>query len=172
MHDSVRVRLGHGDKVWQVAIAALQTWRMFPAGWTKVLPVILPREGLQVLIAFRLLGLWWLNPARIIYVTEERQRFGFAYGTLPGHVAQGEEFFGVERDASGDIYYVLNAFSRPMWWGAKLLKPYMRAQQARFRRESAKAMQAFVAEHAPLHSEAFHDESDDAKGFVFERQLR
>ena len=39
-----------------------------------------------------LLGLWWLNACRIVYVVDEAgpvTRFGFAYGTLPGHAGSG-----------------------------------------------------------------------------------
>ena len=46
-------------------------------------------------------GSWSLNPARLVYLVEETadvKRFGFGYGTLPGHVERGEERFsrGVE----------------------------------------------------------------------------
>ncbi len=41
-------------------------------------------------------------------------RFGFAYGTLPGHVESGEERFLVEWDRGDDaVWYDILAFSRP-----------------------------------------------------------
>ena len=65
----------------------------------------------------RRLGLWWLNACRIVYVVDEEgpvTRFGFAYGTLPGHAGAGEERFLVEWDrASGEVWYDILAFSRP-----------------------------------------------------------
>ena len=52
-----------------------------------------------------LLGLWWLNACRIVYVVDEAgpvTKFGFAYGTLPGHAGTGEERFLVEWDRASD----------------------------------------------------------------------
>ena len=53
----------------------------------------------------RVLGMWTLNAARVVFVIDEPGRFGFAYGTLPRHVESGEERFLVERDAAGEVYY-------------------------------------------------------------------
>ena len=146
VHDETRTLLGRGDDAWRAAKAALQQWAMFPENWTRVHLRPSPVEGAQVMVSFRLLGLWWAAPARIVYTLDEPDRFGFAYGTLPGHLAHGEESFSVERNARGEVFYVLRAFSRPSFWGARLLPAFMRAQQRRFQRESAAAMQRWVAE--------------------------
>jgi len=48
-----------------------------------------------------------------VYVIDETvpvRRFGFAYGTLPAHVEQGEERFSVELHADGAVWYDLRAF--------------------------------------------------------------
>lgn len=57
-------------------------------------------------------------PARVVYVVDEPDRRGFAYGTLPGHPERGEESFIVERAADGTIWFQLRAFSRPanLFW--------------------------------------------------------
>jgi uncharacterized protein (UPF0548 family) len=60
---------------------------------------------------------WSLNPCRVVYVLEETggevERYGFAFGTLPGHSEEGEERFTVERRAptirSGMSFYRLPA---------------------------------------------------------------
>jgi uncharacterized protein (UPF0548 family) len=102
------------------------------------------------------LGLWWLNAARIVYVIDDdatpalcaagvARRFGFAYGTLPAHVEQGEERFSVELREDGGVWYDLRAFSRPRYWPVWLARPVARRLQARFVRESQLAMQAAVA---------------------------
>jgi uncharacterized protein (UPF0548 family) len=69
-----------------------------------------------VAVIARALGLWWLNACRIVYIVDESEplrRFGFAYGTLPGHVGTGEERFLVEWDPAGDgVWYDILAFSR------------------------------------------------------------
>ena len=42
------------------------------------------------------------------------RRFGFAYGTLPGHAESGEERFLIEWDQDEDgVWFDILAFSRP-----------------------------------------------------------
>jgi uncharacterized protein (UPF0548 family) len=89
-------------------------------------------------------GCWWLNCGRIIYVVDEAapvSRYGFAYGTLPGHVERGEERFLIEWDqATGEVCYDILAFSRPNHPLVKLAYPWARRCQKRFGRESAASM--------------------------------
>jgi uncharacterized protein (UPF0548 family) len=92
----------------------------------------------------RVIGLWWLNACRIVYVIDEGgpvQRFGFAYGTLPGHVESGEERFLIEWDqGENSVWYDILAFSRPRHPLARLGYPFARLMQKRFARDSVKAM--------------------------------
>ena len=63
-------------------------------------------------------------PCRVVYVLDEPNRRGFAYGTLPGHAEAGEEFFGVRYDpASESVYAEVAAFSRPNTWWSKAGAP-------------------------------------------------
>ena len=69
-------------------------------------------------------------PTRVVYVLEEPDRRGFAYGTLPGHPESGEELFLVER--VGDQTWVeVRAFSRPGRWFTRLGGPVVRLLQKR-----------------------------------------
>lgn len=52
-------------------------------------------------------------PCRVIYVVDERDSRGFAYGTLPGHPESGEERFVLHRGPDGHIDFTITAFSRP-----------------------------------------------------------
>ncbi|TPW70220.1 DUF1990 family protein [Schumannella sp. 10F1B-5-1] len=68
-------------------------------------------------------------PARVVYVVDEPNRRGFAYGTLPGHAERGEEAFVVERSDDGSVWLTIRAFSRPggfFWW---LVNPVLRLTQ-------------------------------------------
>ena len=77
-------------------------------------------------------------------------RYGFAYGTLPGHAESGEERFAVEWDqADGGVWYDILAFSRPNHLLARLGYPLTRRTQKRFARVSAAAMQKAVG-RAPV----------------------
>jgi uncharacterized protein (UPF0548 family) len=71
-------------------------------------------------------------PARVVYVIDEPDRKGFAYGTLPGHPERGEEAFVVERRSDDSVWLVIRAFSRPsnaFFWAAY---PALRILQAIF----------------------------------------
>lgn len=52
-------------------------------------------------------------PCRVVYVIDEPDRRGFAYGTLPGHPEQGEELFLLTRTDDGGADLTVRAFSRP-----------------------------------------------------------
>ena len=98
--DHTRTKLGAGSEVFEKAKAALYRWEHFNLGWVEAIPNSTPIEAGQVVaVLARVLGIWWLNACRIIYVVHEAEatvRFGFAYGTLPGHAESGEERFAVE----------------------------------------------------------------------------
>jgi uncharacterized protein (UPF0548 family) len=71
-------------------------------------------------------------PARVVYVIDEPDRKGFAYGTLPGHPERGEEAFVVERRSDDSVWLVIRAFSRPsnaFFWATY---PALRMMQAVF----------------------------------------
>src|SRR5271165_1617031 len=137
-----QVPLGKGEKVFDAARAALESWQHFRLGWVEVWPPdTLLQVGAVVAVLARQVGLWWLNACRIVYLVDEEgpvRRFGFAYGTLPDHVESGEERFLVEWDrGSGGVCYDIVALSRPRHVLAQLAYPWTRRVQARFRRDSA-----------------------------------
>ena len=147
--DHNRVLLGHGEAAFKHACTALRAWTMFPAPWTRIVPANAPLEkGQVVAMLAHIYGLWWLNACRIVYSLDETtpvRRFGFAYGTLPGHVERGEERFSVEWLADDSVWYDLFAFSQPRFWLVRLAKPLARGLQRRFAVESKLAMQRAVS---------------------------
>ena len=143
--DHTRIKLGEGEQVFVAAKKALERWQQFRLGWLEATPDDTPiKEGQVVAILARSIGLWWLNACRIVAVVEEEgpvKRFGFAYGTLPGHAGSGEERFLVEWDRQeGSVWYDILAFSRPRHVLARLGYPWVRRVQKRFGRESAAVM--------------------------------
>jgi uncharacterized protein (UPF0548 family) len=144
-NDFQRVVIGSGPEAWALAKEKMRDWQMFPKAWTIILPQRAPlREGQTVAMYARAFGFWWRNSCRIVYTLDEPTRFGFAYGTLPGHLERGEELFLLELDADGQVWYTIRAFSRPRHWLARVGYPLMRRFQARFRRDSAAQMAALV----------------------------
>jgi uncharacterized protein (UPF0548 family) len=152
--DRTRVELGRGAVVFERAKRALGQWRQFRLDWLEAYPNDAPiRAGETVLVIARVGCLWWTNAARIVYVVDEsdaaKPQFGFAYGTLPGHVETGEERFLIEWDrATDNVSFEIFAFSRPSHWLVRLNKRRARAMQKRFAAESAAAMQRHVAEES------------------------
>lgn len=144
--DRTREVVGHGVADFATARQALIKWRQFEVGWLEVWPTDAALDvGTVLAIVARSTGLWWLNACRIVYVVDEEDRFGCAYGTLPSHAASGEERFLVERDAEGDVWYDVLAFSRPRHLLARLGYPLARRVQRRFGRDSTEAMRRAVS---------------------------
>ncbi|HWQ14842.1 MAG TPA: DUF1990 domain-containing protein [Roseiflexaceae bacterium] len=143
--DRSRVRLGAGQVVFERACAALRRWEHIPTGWMRLLwpdVPLAPEATVGVLVG--LPGLWALSACRVAYLIDEGgpvRRFGFGWGTLPAHVARGEERFVVEWRAEDDsVWYDIVAFSRPNHPLLRLGYPAMRLMQRRFARDSRRAM--------------------------------
>ncbi len=148
--DRTRITLGQGEEVFHQAKAALQRWEQFKLGWVDAWSPDTPiQTGEVIAVMGRAIGLWWLNSARIVYVVDEPgpiSKFGFAYGTLPGHVECGEERFLIEWDqANNTVWYDILAFSRPNHFLTRIGYPVVRRTQKRFGRDSAAAMLRAVA---------------------------
>lgn len=147
--DHTRILLGKGEAVFQSGIAALKRWDHFKLGWVDVWSPETPiHSGEVVAVMGRAVGLWWLNYCRIVYVVDEPapiKKFGFAYGTLPGHIESGEERFLIEwNQDDNSVYYDILAFSRPNHFFAKVGYPMVRQMQKRFGRDSSGAMKRAV----------------------------
>lgn len=143
--DHTRQKLGRGERTFLAATSALQKWEQFRLPWLEAGPADTPiNPGEVVAILARIGVLWSLNACRIVSVIDESgpiDRFGFAYGTLPGHAEMGEERFLIEWDHADDsVWYDILAFSRPRHPLARLGYPFARLLQKRFARESAAAM--------------------------------
>lgn len=144
-HDSNRVLLGQGVRDFQLAKTALRAWKMFPPSWVTIYPVKPPiKAGQVVVVLFRLFGIRWFNSCRIVYTLDSKHQFGFAYGTLPGHVERGEECFQVYMDAQEQVWYQIEAFSIPGVWLTRLTYPLPRLFQKRFVRHSFQGMKKAV----------------------------
>lgn len=146
--DRNRVLLGHGREVFAAAKQAISRWKMFPREVARICySDQQPRQDLMVGVLYKawLAPLWILFPARVVWMVDEANRFGFAYGTLRDHPECGEERFVVEwHEADDSVWYDLLAVSRPAHWLARFGYPYTRWEQARFRRLSGEAMQKAV----------------------------
>jgi uncharacterized protein (UPF0548 family) len=146
-HDKNQILLGSGKEVWEAAKQAMKKWAMFPDGWAKIYyqnPIF--KKGDIVVMNAHVFGIWWLNAARILSVSDEAKQFGFTYGTLPNHVEMGEESFQIVMDEHGDVYYTLTAFSRPRFWAVRWTYPLSRRFQRKFVKDSLQKMKRITDE--------------------------
>ena len=142
--DHNRIKLGEGTESFQRAKQAIRQWKMFDFPWLQLCWPDSPTEvGTTVAVLVSHLGFWSLNASRIVYVVDEPgpiEKYGFAYGTLPGHAEVGEERFTVEFDsADQSVWYDIYAFSRPTAL-VRLAYPFARSLQERFAADSKAAV--------------------------------
>ena len=145
-HNEHRATIGRGARDWERAKAALRGWKQFDQPWIRFFDPHTPIEAGQV-VAFASwqLGLWSLNVCRVVYVIDEPDRFGFAYGTLDGHAVSGEERFEVRYDrATDDVIFEIRKFSRLRHWMVRAVGPLARGLQVRFSVDALTAMRRAV----------------------------
>ena len=120
-------RIGSGrDRFEHAAEAVMRYGMLRGAGLQVAATTDVARVGTDVLGR---LGPF-IAPCRVVYVVEEPDRRGFAYGSLPGHAVSGEEMFGVRYDPADDaVYSEVVAFSRPARWWSRLGSPVLTLAQ-------------------------------------------
>lgn len=89
--------------------------------------------GQTVVVALDLPGFSAVAPCRIVWVDDEPDRFGFAYGTLRGHPECGEESFVVHRSHAA-VRFEIVAASRPAGLLPRIGAPVARLIQQRVTR--------------------------------------
>ena len=129
-HDSYESALGRGPETFERAVRGLKAWqahrlpgmRVFPEGQEI-------RTGATVVVTLGTSLLSLAAPCRIVSVIDGHTRWGFAYGTLPGHPEQGEEAFVVSISPDQSVRFAIKAFSRPGDPLVRLSGPIGRAMQ-------------------------------------------
>lgn len=86
-------------------------------------------NGMTAVLHLRL-GLGRVNaPVRVVYVVDDQNRVGFAYGTLHGHPQSGEQAFLVEHRGDDSVWFGLRSFWRPAGVRSRLAAPLLASQQ-------------------------------------------
>ncbi|EAR25431.1 hypothetical protein A20C1_04171 [marine actinobacterium PHSC20C1] len=140
-------RIGHGEERWVFAREQILTWGVKRRSGFGV--TLLPRDpagqpldlskdstshpkvrpGDTIILG---VGRGWFTahePVRVVYVVDEPQSAGFAYGTLEGHPLRGEEAFMIERRDDNSVWITVRSFSRPASIKWMLLSPALRLLQ-------------------------------------------
>ena len=128
-HDHLAVTVGHGEPDWDRARDAIRRWQAHRGARVTVTPATaLIEEGGTVVVSQSVGPVLLVAPCRIVYTTATATRFGFAYGTLPGHPERGEEAFHVTFE-DGRVVAEIVAFSRPADLLTRLAGPLARQVQ-------------------------------------------
>lgn len=144
-HDRYEIVLGQAGDAFERGVAGLRQWAAHRGAGFVVEPARPPAEGATVAVAAPLGPLTAAAVCRIVSVVDEADRYGFAYGTLPGHPECGEEAFVVERAGEGRALFRIIAFSRPAELLARIGGPVTRALQQRATRRYLRALADFAA---------------------------
>lgn len=140
------VRLGSDGSTFRRAVEALYRWRTHVEADVDVYPRHREVEAGDTFVLVARLGpLYGVVACRVVYVVDETDRFGFAYGTLPHHLIEGEEAFFVERDVAGDVRFRISGFFRPRRGALRLLAPVLAAGDRRLVGRYLRAMRERVA---------------------------
>jgi uncharacterized protein (UPF0548 family) len=148
-HDGV---VGSGEADFRAACDAIRGWTMFDLPWVELHDPTTPIEpGRVVAFSSHQLGVWMVNLCRLVYVVDEPDgpiaRFGFAYGTLPGHAVAGEELFLATWDrATDEVRFAVSKFSRARHPLVRLTGPIGRSIQDTFSRHAIARVARAVAE--------------------------
>jgi uncharacterized protein (UPF0548 family) len=116
-HVRRHVKLGAGVEAFRRAADGLRGWNMHRGAGLRVLgspPP--PAPGVRVTASLAGLRI----PCEVVWVLNEERRYGFGYGSLPGHPERGEEAFIVQLDAADQVWLDIRAFSRPGRWYTRL----------------------------------------------------
>ncbi|ULE32858.1 DUF1990 family protein [Mycobacterium sp. IDR2000157661] len=113
--------VGHGRARFEQAAADGMRWGMLRGAGIRVQATTEVADvGSEVIVHLGPVA----APCRVVYVVDEADRRGFAYGTLPGHAETGEELFLVRHDpVSDEVVAEVTAFSRHATWWSRMAAP-------------------------------------------------
>jgi uncharacterized protein (UPF0548 family) len=143
--DRYEIDLGHGTETFQRAIAGLKGWEAHRLPGVRVFPNDQEIQiGATVIITLGTSLISLAAPCRIVSIIDEETRWGFAYGTLPGHPERGEEAFVVSMALDEKVRFEVVAFSRPNDLVVRLSGPIGRAIQTSGTNGYLRALRRFV----------------------------
>ena len=149
-HDHYTTVLGIGENTFHRAVEGLQTWQAHRLPFVRVVPSGAEiRPGATVIVLLGPSRLAIAAPCRVVAVVNEPSRWGFAYGSLPGHPEQGEEAFVVSIAEDGPVAFQVTGFSKPADALLRLSGPFGRALQQRGSRGYLRALGRFVDRQEP-----------------------
>jgi uncharacterized protein (UPF0548 family) len=127
-HLATSAQIGTGQQRFEQAADAVMHWGMQRGAGLRV-QASSEIAVVSAVVLVRMMG-FLQAPCRVVYVIDEPDVRGFAYGTLPGHPECGEERFAVRRDPNTSaVFAEVTAFSRPATWWSKAGGPFLSMAQ-------------------------------------------
>ncbi|MFF5389694.1 DUF1990 family protein [Streptomyces sp. NPDC013012] len=137
--------VGHGPAAFAAAGTAVTTWRMHRRSGARLLAdADRAGPGVRVEVSAGVGRLRIAVPCAVIWTAYEKDRTGFAYGTLAGHPECGEESFLVTLEPDGAVRFTVTAFSRPAAWYTRLAGPLVPLLQRAYARRLARTLRRLV----------------------------
>ena len=137
--------IGRGSETFSRATRGLRTWQAHQFKGARVFPDNTPPTSGATFVVTLGFGCASIGaPCRIVAIVEEPRRFGFAYGTLPGHPEQGEEFFVVSIGEDESVRFDIRAFSRASDSLTRLAGPIGRRVQSVATEQYLRALTRFA----------------------------
>jgi uncharacterized protein (UPF0548 family) len=139
-HDRYEALVGKEVGVFNRAAEALLAWQAHVGAGVEVFPRGSQVEEDATVVLLLRAGLWAPAPCRVVYVINEPDTRGFAYGTLPGHPECGEAAFKLVCGSDEQVHFVVRSFSRRVDPLARLGAPLARLAQTRVTRRYLDAL--------------------------------
>ncbi|MFJ4840541.1 DUF1990 family protein [Streptomyces sp. NPDC088746] len=144
-----RAAVGRGRADFEAAGTAVTEWRAHRAAGARVnASAARAAAGVTVEVSAGIGPLRLAAPCEIVWTVYEKDRTGFAYGTLAGHPECGEESFVVELADDGTVWFTVMAFSRPASWYTRLAGPLVPVAQRWYARRLASVLRRAVVSAA------------------------
>ncbi|MFE2937833.1 DUF1990 family protein [Streptomyces sp. NPDC059255] len=141
-----RTRIGRGRPAFEAAGAAVTTWALHRRTGARVTATTARAErGTGVRVSLGVGPLRIGVPCEVVWSLYEKDRAGFAYGTLTGHPECGEESFVVELGEDGSVWFTVMAFSRAARWYTRLAGPLVPALQRAYARRLGRSLARIAA---------------------------
>lgn len=148
-------RIGRGRAAFEEAGGAVTTWRMHRRSGARVRTEAVRAEpGTRLEVSAGLGPLRLTAPCEVVWTAYEKDRTGFAYGTVQGHPERGEESFVVDIRDDGSVWFTVMAFSRPAAWYSRLAGPAVPVLQQWYARRLGRTLRQIAADRSALPGDA------------------
>ncbi len=141
--------IGWGHKRFEKAKVALRHLEQFDLPGTFVSGTDRVHEGARYWVHASRLGLWTSAPVEVQHFEEQDRRVALGILTLDSHPLAGIEEFVLELHDNGVVTLTISAQAEPALAWSRLIRPWIRVLQARFRRAAIRRVRNASARVMP-----------------------